>query len=130
MIRCIAMFIGGFIIAFIKGWLLALVMVSPIVPLIIVVGVMFLFMSRQASQSHRAYSKAASVVEQTIGSIRTVRLFISLSLYLFSSFFKHEISLSVYRLHHSQVKSRLSRSITSRYTRHIDPVYMKDLRVA
>ncbi|KAK4709164.1 hypothetical protein R3W88_030089 [Solanum pinnatisectum] len=67
MIRCITMFIGAFSIAFIKGWLLALVMVSPVIPLIIVVGVMFLLMSRQASQSHKAYSKAANVVEQTIG---------------------------------------------------------------
>lgn len=72
MIRCITMFVGAFSIAFIKGWLLALVMISPIVPLIIVIGVMFLFMSRQASQSRKAYSKAANVVEQTLGSIRTV----------------------------------------------------------
>ncbi|WMV55923.1 hypothetical protein MTR67_049308 [Solanum verrucosum] len=75
MIRCITMFIGAFSIAFAKGWLLALVMVSPVVPLIIVVGVMFLLMSRQASQSHKAYSKAANVVEQTLGSIRTVASF-------------------------------------------------------
>ncbi|XP_016452033.1 ABC transporter B family member 11 isoform X1 [Nicotiana tabacum] len=74
-IRCVAMFIGGFVIAFIKGWLLALVMVSPIIPLAIVVGVMFLFMSRKASHSQKAYSKAANVVERTIGSIRTVASF-------------------------------------------------------
>lgn len=72
------MFIGGFVIAFIKGWLLALVMVSPIIPLAIVVGVMFLFMSRKASHSQKAYSKAANVVERTIGSIRTVRLNLTL----------------------------------------------------
>ncbi|KAF3659585.1 ABC transporter B family member 12 [Capsicum annuum] len=75
LIRCISMFIGGFIIAFIKGWLLALVMLTPIVPLVLVVGVMFIFMSRQASQSQKAYSEAANVVEQTIGSIRTVASF-------------------------------------------------------
>ncbi|KAM3398909.1 hypothetical protein P3S68_002425 [Capsicum galapagoense] len=75
LIRCISMFIGGFIIAFIKGWLLALVMLTPIVPLVLVVGVMFIFMSRQASQSQKAYSKAANVLEQTIGSIRTVASF-------------------------------------------------------
>ncbi|XP_015057863.2 ABC transporter B family member 5-like [Solanum pennellii] len=75
MIRCITMFVGAFSIAFIKGWLLALVLISPIVPLIIVIGVMFLFMSRQASQSHKAYSKAANVVEQTLGAIRTVASF-------------------------------------------------------
>lgn len=48
---------------------LAPVMLSPIIPLVIVVGVMFFFMSREAS-----HSKAANVVEQTIRSIRTVRL--------------------------------------------------------
>ncbi|PHT35054.1 ABC transporter B family member 4 [Capsicum baccatum] len=74
-IRCISMFIGGFIIAFIKGWHLALVMLSPIIPLVIVVGVMFMFMSREVLQSQKAYSKAANVVEQTIGSIRTVASF-------------------------------------------------------
>ncbi|XP_019265759.1 PREDICTED: ABC transporter B family member 11-like [Nicotiana attenuata] len=74
-IRYMALFIGGFVIAFIRGWLLALVMVSTIVPLAIVVGVMFLFMSKKASDSQRAYSKAANVVEQTIASIRTVASF-------------------------------------------------------
>ncbi|PHT35053.1 ABC transporter B family member 21 [Capsicum baccatum] len=74
-IRCTSMFIGGFIIAFIKGWLLALVMLSPIVSLVLVVGVIFIFMSREALQSQKAYSKGANVVEQTIGSIRTVASF-------------------------------------------------------
>ncbi|PHU03633.1 ABC transporter B family member 4 [Capsicum chinense] len=78
-IRSISMFIGGFIIAFIKGWHLALVMLSPIIPLVIVVGVMFMFMSREALQSQKAYSKAANVVEQTIGSIRTFKLKVGFS---------------------------------------------------
>ncbi|MCD7454235.1 ABC transporter B member 11 [Datura stramonium] len=74
-IRYMAVFVGGFIVAFIKGWLLALVMVSTIIPLAIVVGFMFLVMSREASNSQKAYSKAANVVEQTVGSIRTVASF-------------------------------------------------------
>ncbi|XP_019066751.1 ABC transporter B family member 21 isoform X3 [Solanum lycopersicum] len=75
LIRSMAMVIGGFVTAFIKGWLLAIVMLSPIVPLAIVIGTMYLFMSRKASLSQKAYSKAANVVEQTISSIRTVASF-------------------------------------------------------
>ena len=80
------MVIGGFVTAFIKGWLLAIVMLSPIVPLAIVIGTMYLFMSRKASLSQKAYSKAANVVEQTISSIRTVRLQ-PYSLLIFLSFY-------------------------------------------
>ena len=65
-------FIGGFVIAFAKGWLLTLVMLSSIPPLVIAGGLMSLVISRMASHGQEAYAKAAIVVEQTIGSIRTV----------------------------------------------------------
>ena len=65
-------FIGGFVIAFIKGWLLALVMLSSI-PLFVASGaVMSILIAKMASRGQSAYAKAADVVEQTIGSIRTV----------------------------------------------------------
>ncbi|KAK7843585.1 abc transporter b family member 11 [Quercus suber] len=68
-------FIGGFVIAFIKGWLLTLVMLSSI-PLLVASGaVMSIIISKMASQGQSAYAKAANVVEQTIGSIRTVASF-------------------------------------------------------
>ncbi|WCJ22615.1 ABC transporter B family member 11 [Euphorbia peplus] len=74
-VQLISTFIGGFIIAFIRGWLLTLVMVATI-PLIVLAGaVMSLTIARMASTGQNAYAKAATVVEQTIGSIRTVASF-------------------------------------------------------
>ena len=59
-------------IAFIKGWLLTLVMMSSI-PLMVVSGAtMAIIISKMASRGQTAYAKAANIVEQTIGSIRTV----------------------------------------------------------
>lgn len=71
-IQLVATFFGGFVIAFIRGWLLSLVMLSTI-PLLILSGAMISTVIAKASSSRQAaYSNAASVVEQTIGSIRTV----------------------------------------------------------
>jgi len=75
-IQLVSTFIGGFIISFIKGWLLTLVMLSSI-PLLVIAGAgLSIMIARMASRGQTAYSKAASVVEQTIGSIRTVSLHI------------------------------------------------------
>lgn len=74
-LQLISTFLGGFVIAFIKGWLLTLVMLSCIPLLVIAGGAMSLFISKMASRGQSAYAKAANVVEQTIGSIRTVYLF-------------------------------------------------------
>ncbi|ONI23043.1 hypothetical protein PRUPE_2G166500 [Prunus persica] len=74
-IQLIATFVGGFVIAFVKGWLLTLVMLSCI-PLVVLSGaVMSILISKMASSGQTAYSVAATVVEQTIGSIRTVASF-------------------------------------------------------
>ncbi|XP_047308241.1 ABC transporter B family member 4-like [Impatiens glandulifera] len=74
-IQLTSTFVGGFVVAFIKGWLLTLVMVSCI-PLLIVTGaIMALILGKMASRGQTAYGKAANVVEQTIGSIRTVASF-------------------------------------------------------
>ncbi|KAK4282618.1 hypothetical protein QN277_013974 [Acacia crassicarpa] len=68
-------FIAGFIIAFVKGWLLSLVMLSTL-PLLVVSGAaMAIIIGRMASQGQNAYGKAANIVEQTIGAIRTVASF-------------------------------------------------------
>ncbi|KAK8639629.1 hypothetical protein V6N13_138002 [Hibiscus sabdariffa] len=74
-IQLIATFIGGFVIAFVRGWLLTLVMLSSIPPLVISGGAMAIIISKMASRGQNAYAKAATVVEQTIGSIRTVASF-------------------------------------------------------
>lgn len=71
-IQLVATFVAGFVIAFIKGWLLTLVMLSSIPMLVISGGVMAVVLSKVSSRSQNAYAKAANVVEQTIGSIRTV----------------------------------------------------------
>ncbi|KAF8106988.1 hypothetical protein N665_0129s0057 [Sinapis alba] len=74
-IQLLATFIGGFVIAFIKGWLLTLVMLSSI-PLLVMAGAgLAVVIARTASRGQTAYAKAAVVVEQTIGSIRTVASF-------------------------------------------------------
>ena len=71
-VQLISTFVGGFVIAFIKGWLLTLVMLSSI-PLLVASGaVVSIIISKLASNGQNAYAKAANVVEQTIGSIRTV----------------------------------------------------------
>ncbi|XVF21987.1 hypothetical protein REPUB_Repub12eG0135900 [Reevesia pubescens] len=74
-LQLISTFFGGFVIAFIRGWLLTLVMLSSI-PLLVMSGaVMAILISKMASRGQSAYAKAANVVEQTIGSIRTVASF-------------------------------------------------------
>ncbi|ONI27777.1 hypothetical protein PRUPE_1G104400 [Prunus persica] len=74
-IQLIATFVGGFVIAFIKGWLLTLVMLSSIPLLVLSGAIMGILISKMASSGQTAYSVAATVVEQTIGSIRTVASF-------------------------------------------------------
>lgn len=66
-------FVGGFVIAFIKGWLLSIVLVSCIPALVIAGGAMGLIMSKMSSRGQVAYAQAGNVVEQTIGAIRTVK---------------------------------------------------------
>ncbi|XP_073064615.1 LOW QUALITY PROTEIN: ABC transporter B family member 4 [Primulina eburnea] len=74
-IQLLATFLGGFVIAFIKGWLLTLVLLSSIPPLVLSGALMSIVLSRMSSSGQNAYAKAAVVVEQTIGSIRTVASF-------------------------------------------------------
>lgn len=71
-IQLLSTFIGGFTIAFIKGWLLTLVMASSLPLLVISGGITSLIIVKMTSLGQSAYAKAADVVEQTISSIRTV----------------------------------------------------------
>jgi ATP-binding cassette subfamily B (MDR/TAP) protein 1 len=74
-IQLLATFVGGFVIAFVRGWLLTLVMLSSI-PLLVMAGALLaIVIAKTASRGQTAYAKAATVVEQTIGSIRTVASF-------------------------------------------------------
>ncbi|KAL3714525.1 hypothetical protein ACJRO7_006443 [Eucalyptus globulus] len=74
-IQLMSTFFGGFVIAFIKGWLLTLVMLSSIPPIVVSGGFMSLIIAKMASRGQSIYAKASNVVEQTIGSIRTVASF-------------------------------------------------------
>jgi len=71
-LQLISTFLGGFIIAFARGWLLSLVMLSSIPLVVISAGAMSLVISKLSNRSQMAYAEAGKVVEQTIGSIRTV----------------------------------------------------------
>ncbi|GAU28623.1 hypothetical protein TSUD_55670, partial [Trifolium subterraneum] len=74
-LQLVATFFGGFVVAFINGWLLTVVMTSCI-PLLVLFGAMMsMVITKSSSSGQTAYSKAATVVEQTIGSIRTVASF-------------------------------------------------------
>ncbi|KAF7123906.1 hypothetical protein RHSIM_Rhsim12G0140800 [Rhododendron simsii] len=74
-IQLVSTFLGGFVIAFIKGWLLTLVLLSCIPLLVITGGTTAIVISKVSSTAQNSYAKAATVVEQTIGSIRTVASF-------------------------------------------------------
>lgn len=60
-------------IAFIKGWQLAVVLLACI-PCVITAGaVMSIMMSKMSARGQAAYAEAGNVVDQTVGAIRTVR---------------------------------------------------------
>ncbi|KAE9618859.1 putative xenobiotic-transporting ATPase [Lupinus albus] len=71
-LQLVATFIGGFVIAFVKGWLLTAVMMTTLPLLVLSGAAMAVIMGRMTSEGQTAYAKAAHIVEQTIGSIRTV----------------------------------------------------------
>ncbi|KAJ0449776.1 putative ABC-type xenobiotic transporter [Helianthus annuus] len=74
-IQLFSTFVGGFVVALVQGWLLTLVMLTSIPPLVISFSVMAIMVAKMATRGQTAYAKAATVVEQTIGSIRTVASF-------------------------------------------------------
>ncbi|KAG6704289.1 hypothetical protein I3842_07G128600 [Carya illinoinensis] len=74
-LQLVSTFIGGFVVAFLKGWLLTLLLLAS-VPLIVTSGgLMYIAISKTASRGQDAYTNAANAVEQTISSIRTVASF-------------------------------------------------------
>lgn len=73
-IQLISTFFGGFVVAFVRGWLLAVVLLSCIPAIVIAGGTTSLIMSKMSSRGQIAYAEAGNVVEQTVGAIRTVRI--------------------------------------------------------
>ncbi|KAJ9690880.1 hypothetical protein PVL29_013169 [Vitis rotundifolia] len=74
-IKLMSTFIGGFAIAFARGWLLSLVLLSSIPLLVLTGGAMAIYMAKMSSRGQLAYAEAGNVVEQTVGVIRTVASF-------------------------------------------------------
>jgi ABC-type multidrug transport system fused ATPase/permease subunit len=71
-LQLVATFIGGFVVAFVKGWLLSLVMLACISPVAIAGGVVSKILTKISSKGQESYSDAGDVVEQTLGAIKTV----------------------------------------------------------
>ncbi|KAF3326657.1 MDR-like ABC transporter [Carex littledalei] len=74
-VQLVATFIGGFVVAFIKGWLLSLVMLSSIPPVVIAGAAATIVISKVSSKGQASYSDAGSVVEQTLSNMKTVASF-------------------------------------------------------
>ncbi|KAG2407376.1 hypothetical protein LR48_Vigan01g291200 [Vigna angularis] len=74
-IQHLSCFLGGIVIAFVKGWLLSLVLLSSLPLLVLSGSLMSLAYAKMASRGQEAYSEAATVVDKIIGSIRTVASF-------------------------------------------------------
>ncbi|XXG77265.1 hypothetical protein AAC387_Pa08g1450 [Persea americana] len=71
-IQLVSLFFSGFVVAFAKGWQLALVMASCLPPMIVAGASVSKILSKMSSRGQRAYTEAATIAEQVIGSIRTV----------------------------------------------------------
>ncbi|GJM94219.1 hypothetical protein PR202_ga10847 [Eleusine coracana subsp. coracana] len=71
-IQLLSTFIGGFIIAFVRGWLLALVMLSSIPPIVVAGAIVSRLMTSLSTRIQAKYGDAGNIVEQTLGAIRTV----------------------------------------------------------
>ncbi|KAH7682334.1 Xenobiotic-transporting ATPase protein [Dioscorea alata] len=74
-VQLVATFFGGFIIAFVRGWRLSLVLLSSVPLIVISGGILSILVSRLSTRGQTAYVDAGNVVEQTIGAIRTVASF-------------------------------------------------------
>jgi ATP-binding cassette subfamily B (MDR/TAP) protein 1 len=72
-IQIISYFLGGYVIAFTKGWEFSLVLLACIPCFVIIGGFMSMMMAKMSIRGQTAYSEAGVVVEQTVGAIRTVR---------------------------------------------------------
>ncbi|KAI7865224.1 P-loop containing nucleoside triphosphate hydrolase protein [Mucor mucedo] len=68
-------FFGGFIVAFIKGWQMALVMLALIPPSAVVMVFTTRYIKIYSAQTQDIYAEAGTIAEQVFQSIRTVQSF-------------------------------------------------------
>ncbi|CAO2183175.1 unnamed protein product [Urochloa humidicola] len=71
-IQLLTTFVGGFIIGFVRGWMLALVVLACIPPSILSFATVSRLRAQISSKRQESYGDAGNIVEQTIGAIRTV----------------------------------------------------------
>ncbi|KAI8878309.1 P-loop containing nucleoside triphosphate hydrolase protein [Backusella circina FSU 941] len=74
-ITCVAQFIAGIVVAFVKGWNLAVVMLATIPVMLMVGGVMSRLVSKYTVRAQNDYAEAGSVAEQVFSGIRTIYSF-------------------------------------------------------
>ncbi|XP_028548541.1 ABC transporter B family member 4 [Dendrobium catenatum] len=74
-INLISTFLIAFVVSFVEGWLLTLIMLSTIPPMVVCGAIMAIVLSKMSSNEQKSYIKASEIVEQTISSIRTVASF-------------------------------------------------------
>ncbi|KAI7892208.1 P-loop containing nucleoside triphosphate hydrolase protein [Mucor mucedo] len=74
-IMFLSQFIGGFVVAFTKGWRLAVIMLAVMPLLVMAGGGMGFFITKFTLASQNSYAAAGSVAEQVFNSIRTVYSF-------------------------------------------------------
>ncbi|KAK6797255.1 hypothetical protein RDI58_004957 [Solanum bulbocastanum] len=93
-IQYLSAFVGGFIIAFTKGWLLSLVLVSCVPALVIAGGAMASIMSEMSSRGQMTYAQAGDIVERTVGAMKTVAAFNGEKLEMIKSWTRHILTRS------------------------------------
>ncbi|KAL9555441.1 hypothetical protein MBANPS3_002351 [Mucor bainieri] len=74
-VMLLSQFIAGFVVAFIKGWRLAVIMLAVMPLLVVTGGCMGFFITKYTLASQNAYASAGSIAEQVFNSIRTVYSF-------------------------------------------------------
>jgi ATP-binding cassette subfamily B (MDR/TAP) protein 1 len=70
--QLVSTFLGGFVVAFIRGWKLTLVMLAVLPALVLATTIMARLLSRLSSEGQRCYAEAGNTVQQVVSSIRTV----------------------------------------------------------
>ncbi|PNT72639.1 hypothetical protein BRADI_2g47330v3 [Brachypodium distachyon] len=71
-VQLLTTFVGGFVIGFIRGWMLALVMLASVPPSILSFATVSRLRTQISARRQASYDDAGNVVEQNIGAIRTV----------------------------------------------------------
>ncbi|KAF7732288.1 ATP-binding cassette, sub-B (MDR TAP), member 4 [Apophysomyces ossiformis] len=74
-VNAIAQFVSGFVVAFVKGWRLAVIILATMPLMAGVGGLMGFFLRKYTTKSQDAYADAGAVAEQVFSGIRTVYSF-------------------------------------------------------